>query len=198
MSGGSFFSTSGLVPFEDFTPRSYLAAISTTFSNQNGILAWMSPSFAMGQAQFCLMGTILEAADDGYLPAGCIAVNVHLATSSAVTTTSSAQKTLTLSASSTTHGSGTGVSSTPTPTPSCPGSVYGQLAIGDPVGCLMSPSNAPALSGISETTITLEQCVEYCSTYSYFGVQNGTLHTSFQKAALIQSRESVCLWQYTR
>lgn len=177
MSGGSFFSTSGLVPFEDFTPRSCTAAISTTFSNQDNILSWSSPSFAMGWAQFCLMGKMLEAAYDGYLPAGCIAVNVHVAPISAVTNTLSAPQTTTRSASSIAIGSSTAVSSTPTPTPSRPGSVHGRLAVADPVGCLTSPANAPALSGISETTSTLEQCVDYCSTYYYFGVQNGLCRT---------------------
>jgi hypothetical protein len=178
MSGGSYFSTSGLVPFENFTPRSYEAAISTTFSNQDNILAWMSPSFAMGQAQFCLTGTMLEAAYDGYLPAGCIAVNVHIALVSAATTSFSAQQTSTLSVSSMAVGSGTTVSATPTPTPSSPGSVHGRFAVADPVGCLTSPSNAPALSGISETASTLENCVDYCSAYSYFGVQNGACQIS--------------------
>jgi hypothetical protein len=177
MSGGSFFSTSGLVPFEDFTLRSYTAAISSSFSNQDNILSWMSPSFAMGQAQFCLIGEMLQAAYDGYLPAGCIAVNVHLSPISAVTNMLSAPQTTASSAIRTAVGSSTAFSSTPTPTPYSPGSVHGQLAIADPVGCLTSPTNAPALSGISETTSTLEQCVDYCSTYYYFGVQNGLCRT---------------------
>lgn len=177
MSGGSFFSTSGLVPFEDFTPRSYTAAISTTFSNQENTLLWMSPSFAMGQAQFCLLGEKLEAAYDGYLPAGCIAVNVHLAPISAVTNTLSAPQTTIRSASSIAVGSSTAISSTPTPTPFSPGSVHGRLAVADPIGCLTSPADAPALSGIGEATSTLEQCVDYCSNCYYFGVQNGACRT---------------------
>ena len=177
MSGRSYFSTSGLVPFEPFTPRPHPAAISTTFSNQHNTLVWMSPSFANGQAQFCLMGSMLEVAYDGYLPADCIAITVYLSPTSAATSTASIQQTTSPASSMMAVGSGPAVnstpSSTPTPTPNSPGRVYGQLAIADPVGCLTSPSNAPALSGISEITSTLEQCVDYCSTYTYFGVQNG-------------------------
>ena len=197
-SGRSYFSTSGLVPFEPFTPRPHPAAISTTFSNRNNTLVWTSPSFANGQAQFCLMGSVLEAAYDGYLPAGCTAVTVYLAPTSAATNTVSIlqQQTTTSFSSMMAVGSGTVVTSTPTPTPPyAPGRVYGQLAIADPVGCLTSPSNAPALSGISETTATLEQCLDYCSVYSYFGVQSGQCSSSqMMDTSLTWTRKSVCLW----
>jgi hypothetical protein len=196
-SGRSYFSTSGLVPFEPFTPRPHPAAISTTFSNRNNTLVWTSPSFANGQAQFCLMGSMLEAAYDGYLPAGCTAVTVYLAPTSATTNTVSIlQQTTTSFSSMMAVGSGTAVSSTPTPTPPyAPGRVYGQLAIADPVGCLTSPSNAAALSGISETTATLEQCVDYCSIYSYFGVQNGQCSKpQTMDISLTWIRKSMRLW----
>lgn len=179
MSGRSFFSTSALVPFEDFTPRSYTAAISTTFSNEDNVLVWTSPSFALGQAQFCIMDTMLEVAYDGYLPAGCTAVVVHLEPTAIVMNTLSTQQVTTSSVGSGAIGSVTAVTSTPNSTPSSPGSVHGRLAIADPVGCLMSPSSAPALSGTSETTSTLEQCVDYCSIYSYSGVQNGQCQTLY-------------------
>ena len=195
-SGRSYFSTSGLVPFEPFTPRPHPAAISTTFSNRNNTLVWTSPSFTNGQAQFCLMGSMLEAAYDGYLPAGCTAVTVYLAPTSATTNTVSILQQTTSFSSMMAVGSGTAVSSTPTPTPAyAPGRVYGQLAIADPVGCLTSPSNAPALSGIGETTATLEQCVDYCSIYSYFGVQNGQCSKpQTMDISLTWIRKSMRLW----
>ena len=173
MSGRSFFSTSGLVPYEAFAPRPYTAAISSIFSDQNNMLSWTSPSFATGQAQFCLMDTILEVAYDGYLPAGCNAVNVYLSSTTSVMSTVSLAATPILPASNIAMGMGTVVGSTPNITPTTPGSVHGRLAVGDPVGCLNSPSSAPALSSISETTSKLEQCVDYCASYSYFGAQNG-------------------------
>lgn len=171
MSGGSYFSTSGLVPFEAFTARSYVASISTTFANQNGVLAWTSPSFAQGRVQFCLMGQTLEVVYDGYLHANCNAVNVYLSPTSSVLSSMSMLLTSVPSASSVLAGSP--MSSLTTPMPSAPGSVHGSLAIADPVGCLTSPSNAPALIGISETASTLGQCLGYCTSYLYFGVQNG-------------------------
>ena len=162
-----------MVPFEAFTPRSYTAAIYTTFSDQNNILVWTSPSFAAGQAQFCLMDSMLEVAYDGYLPAGCSAVNVYLSPTASIMSTVSLAPTTTTPASSMAVNAGTATSSTPTPAQSAPGSVHGRLAIGDPVGCLNSPSSAPALSGLSEAASTLESCGDYCVSYSYFGVQNG-------------------------
>jgi hypothetical protein len=195
MSGGEYFSTSGLVSFETFATRSYAAAISTTFSNQHGMLVWSSPSFALGQAHFCLLGQTLEVAYDGYLPTGCTAVNVYLIPTSSIMSTMSMVQTSTPSASSVSID--TAASSMPTPPPSAPGSVHGFLGVADPVGCLTSPSIAPALNGISETTSTLEQCVDYCASYSYFGAQNGQYPKLSSRIMLIGSRKQLCLWQHS-
>ena len=195
MNNEKYFSTSGLVPFEAFAIQSYAAVISTTFSNQNGMLVWSSPSFALGQAQFCLLGQVLEVAYDGYFPAGCTAVGVYLSPTSSIMSTISMIPTSTPSASSVSIG--TAVSSTPTPPPSAPGSVHGSLAVADLVGCLMSPSTGPALNGIRQTTSTLEQCVDYCASYSYFGVQNGKYPKPLSRIKLTGSRKQLYLWQHS-
>jgi hypothetical protein len=172
-SNGRWVSTTGLVPHSPLAVSSYIAAISTTFSVMNGsTLAWNNTAFTGGHALFCVMENTVEAAYNGQLPAGCAQVYVgYVPASSCPTFTPS-------SAVAQPAVSGTGIgTSSPLPTTSVVGSIRGSNATANPVGCLSSSSDAPAvLPALSPRTVTtLEQCTDYCSSYAYFGVQSGEL-----------------------
>jgi hypothetical protein len=172
-SNGQFVSTTGLVPYSPFTVSSSLAAISTTFSVMNSsYIAWNNSAFTGGQALFCVMGTTVEAVYNGQLPAGCAQVNLaYVPTRSCpIYNPSSSVQPPTASL------TGTGTSS-PSPTASVPGSVRGSNATGNPLGCLVSSGTSPAVLGdqLPKTVTTLEECVDTCSRYAYFGAQIGKL-----------------------
>jgi hypothetical protein len=171
LSKGYFVSTTGLVPYSPLTVSSYVSAISTTFSVMSGsTLAWNNTAFTGGHALFCVMDNTVEAVFSGQLPAGCAQVYLdYIPASSCPTYTPS-----TFGPLATTSGSGTGTSS-PSPTASVPGSIKGSNVTANPVGCLSSSSNSPAVSGVlpPKSVTTLEQCADYCSSYAYFGVQSG-------------------------
>jgi hypothetical protein len=172
-SNGQLVSTTGLVPYSPLAVSSYVAAISTTFSVMNGsTLAWDNTAFTDGHALFCGMENTVEAVYNGQLPARCAQVYISYVPASSCPnfTPSSAV------AQPTVGGTGTGTSSS-LPTTSVAGSIRGSNATANPVGCLSSSSDAPAvLPALPLRTVTiLEQCTDYCSSYAYFGVQSGEL-----------------------
>ncbi len=173
-SNGQFVSTTGLVPYSPLVVSSYLAAISTTFSTMtvmNGSsLAWNNTAFTGGHALFCVMGNTVEAVYNGQLPAGCAQIYIGYVFVTACPTFKPSNSVTQLAGGAT----GTGTSS-PSPTASLSGSVKGKNVTANPLGCLSSSGNSPAVSGglIPKTVTTLEDCADFCSSYAYFGVQSG-------------------------
>ena len=175
-SNGYFVSTTGLVPSSPLAVSSYVASISTTFSIMNGnSLAWNNTAFTGGHAIFCVTDHMVEAVYNGLLPAGCAQVSIGYVPVESCPSfrPSSFTQQPTATGSGIITGTGT---STPSPTASVvPGSIKGSNATANPIGCLRSSSGSPAVSGgqALNSVNTLEQCVDYCSNYAYFGVQSG-------------------------
>src|SRR5947199_3826920 len=78
MTAGSFISTTGLVPNAPFAPSPDILAISTSFSESNGVLYWNNTAFVGNQALFCQTGSTVEAVFNGQLPTGCVQVTLSL------------------------------------------------------------------------------------------------------------------------
>ena len=168
-SNGQLVSATGLVPYSPLGFSSYVAAVSTTFSVVNGsTLVWENAAFTGGYAIFCVMDNTVEAVYSGQLPAGCAQVSVGYVSVSSCATfkPSSLVSQPTAGATST---------SSPSPTASVPGSIKGSNVTANPVGCLDSSVNSPAVSGNvpPRAVTTLEQCADFCSSFAYFGVQSG-------------------------
>lgn len=175
-SNGYFVSTTGLVPSSPLAVSSYVASISTTFSIMNGnSLAWNNTAFTGGHAIFCVANHMVEAVYNGLLPAGCAQASIGLVLVDSCPTfrPSSLTQQPTATGSGITRGTDT---SSPSPTASVvPGRIEGRNATANPIGCLSSSSDFPAVSGgqAPSSVSTLEQCVDFCSQYAYFGVQSG-------------------------
>ena len=177
ISNGEYVSTSGLTPSEPFEVQSTAGTISTLFSILDGELNWTSNSFANQHALFCVYNSEIESIFDGQLPTGCSQVSLMVTYTSSLSASSTAGGTPTTSVPPTSQGSSTSTSTSPTSSPSAPGSVQSGSLVADPVACLISTVDNPALSGSDMTVSTVEQCLTFCSGYSYFGVQNGMLST---------------------
>lgn len=194
-SNGQIISTSGLVPHAPLAVSSFVSAISTTFSMTNGssilnrtTLSWTNSAFTGGRALFCIMNSTVHGVYNGQLPAGCAQISIGLVpVSSCQTFRPSTSITQTagnatiagisgISGTTRTTSTASGTSSS-LPTESVIGSIRGQNAIAYPIGCLESSVNSPAVSpALAPVEVgTLEECVDYCSIYPYFGVQSGML-----------------------
>ena len=172
-SNGQFVSTTGLVPYSPFMFSPSVGAISTTFSvTNNSYIAWNNSAFTGSQALFCVMGTTIQAVYNGQLPTGCAQVNLAYVPTTSCPTYNSMTTVRPLTTSPTSTGT-----SSPAPTVSVSGSIRGRNATGNPLGCLTSSADTPAVLGdrLPTTVATLEECVDTCSRYGYFGVQSGKL-----------------------
>lgn len=156
-----------------FSLSANIGAISTIFSlASGGALAWNNTAFVGGYAKFCLSQEIVQAVFNGLIPAGCAEVYIgHVSVISCTTfkPSSSIGGPIASSTGNTTR------SASSSPTASVPGTISGSSAIGTPLGCLTSSPNSPAVSASLPPRVvtTLEQCVDFCSSYAYFGVQSG-------------------------
>lgn len=175
-SNGQFVSTTGLLPYSSFAPSSFIAAISTTFSvSNNSYLEWNNAAFTGTRALFCVMGTTVQAVYNGGLPAGCAQINLaYVPASSCRNSNPSSSVTVTTLTAGTGTGTGTG-SASPSPTASVLGSIVGTNATANSVGCLTSSYDSPAILRNQDprTVTTLEECLDSCSSSTYFGVQSG-------------------------
>lgn len=177
-SNGQFVSATGFVPYSPLAASPYIGAISTTFSvMKSSILTWNNTRFPGGHATFCIMDSTVEVVYNGLglLPSGCAQVFLRYVPADSCSTfrPSSPTTVPTVTGSGTITSTG---SSSPVPTQlPVPGSVKGSNTTADAIGCLSSSGDAPVEYGglASKPVTTLEECVEYCSIYAYFGVQNG-------------------------
>ena len=172
-SNGQIVSAPSLIPYSSFAASPYIAAISTTFSVTNdSYLEWKNSAFTGAKALFCVMGTTVQAVYNGELPAGCAQINLAYVPASSCRTDNPSSPVTEPTASTT--GTGTGTSSPP-PTTSIPGSIRGIDATANPLGCLTSSANSPAVLGnqLLRAVSTLVECLDFCSSSTYFGVQIG-------------------------
>ena len=171
-SAGQLVSTSGLAQSEPFETQPTTGAVSTLFSILDDQLVWMSDAFVGQRALFCVFGPIVSAVFNGVLPESCLQVTLNIVYTSQVvlptTTGFSSTQSSPLSL------QGTGTATSVSLSPSAPGSVHSGSASADPVSCVNSPTGQLALSGPNTTVSTLEQCLSFCTAYTYFGVQYGT------------------------
>lgn len=183
MTAGGLISTTGLVPNAPFAPSPNIAAISTTFSTSNGVLYWNNTAFVGNQALFCQTSSTVEAVFNGQLPTGCPQVTLSLlllnqkscpsygiSTSTIVnlpTGTSSVAASVTASSTSSSE------SQYPTETSSYPNTLSGNGVVADLIGGYFYESEATVLSGVNENIISLDQCLDFCVGYTYFGVSGG-------------------------
>jgi hypothetical protein len=185
---GQIISATGLINSTSFAISANVGAISTIFSLLGGgTLAWNNTAFVGGHAIFCIMQDTVQAVFNGQIPAGCVEVSIGSISISSCAAFSASSNIGGPTVSST--GTITGTSS-PSPTASVPGSISGNNATGNPLGCLNSSPNAPAVSASlpPRMVTTLEQCVDFCSSYAYFGVQSGELMCPEAGIALILYR----------
>jgi hypothetical protein len=170
---GQIISATGTLNSTPFALSANLGAISTIFSlASGGALAWNNTAFVGGYAKFCLSREIVQAVFNGLIPAGCAEVYIgHVSISSCT----SFQPSSSIGGPIATSTGNTTRSASPSPISSLPGTISGSSAIGTPLGCLNSSPNSPAVAASLSPRVvtTLEQCVDFCSSYAYFGVQSG-------------------------
>jgi hypothetical protein len=169
---GQIISATGTLNSTPFSLSANIGDISTIFSLiPGGALAWNNTAFAGGYAKFCLSQETVQAVFNGLIPAGCAEVYIGSISISSCTTFKPSSSIGGPIASSTGNTTRTAL---PSPTSSVPGTIIGRSAIGTPLGCLNSSPNSPAVSASLPPRIvtTLEECVDFCSSYAYFGVQS--------------------------
>lgn len=183
MVGKELVSTTGLVPIAPFAPSSKVAAISTNFTANNGVLSWNNTAFIGNQALFCQTGLTVDAVFNGQLPSGCAPVTLSLVLVSPSSclgypNSSSSTGNVPNLASTSTTSIATVTSSTSSATSqatgsSSPASVGANGLVADLIGGYAYRPTATVLFGPNETISNLEQCLTFCVGYVYFGVSDG-------------------------
>lgn len=226
-SDAGYISTSGLVYFQTFAPTPFLLPISRAFEILNGSLEWVADDFFGGKARFCRLGSVVIVSfSRESLPTGCVPIEIGAvdvddileparSSSTTVLTTVVASED---SISSTKHSRSTsstisvstsifGTTSASTSSSSgvvqpSPGTVFAQLAVAEFIACFQLDPNNLVIPGPGYQVSTLEQCVDYCASFSgpaisykFVGVQFGKLSFATRASMLSSCRRTMLLWQ---